>query len=89
LRFRRTLSYRRIKRGFGFDDDALEDLRRELIGTLRVASDRDGELLAWAARTRSAQADPSALPTLLAAARLAEGRRSLPRAICRPPSGGT
>jgi class 3 adenylate cyclase/predicted ATPase len=67
-----SISYRRIKRGFALDDDALEDLRRELIGTLRVASDRDGELLVWAPGTRPAQADPSALPAPLATARLAE-----------------
>jgi predicted ATPase/class 3 adenylate cyclase len=43
-----SISYRRIKRGFDLDDAALEDLRRELIGTLRIAQDVGGELLAWA-----------------------------------------
>ena len=27
-----SISYRRIKRVFGLDDDALDDVRRELIG---------------------------------------------------------
>ena len=50
-----SISYRRIKRSFGLDDDALEDLRRELIGIKRLAADVDGELLVW---TPSARSEP-------------------------------
>ena len=32
-----SMSYRLIKRGFDLDDDALEDVRREMISTLRIA----------------------------------------------------
>ena len=39
-----SVSYRRIKRSFGLDDDALEDVRRVLIGALHIATDLDGEL---------------------------------------------
>jgi hypothetical protein len=63
-----SISYRRIKRGFGLDDDALEDVRRELISTLRIAADLDGELLVWAPEGREARPERSALsqplPTL-------------------------
>jgi len=41
-----SVSYRRIKRSFGLDDDALEDVRRVLIGALHIATDLDGEFLA-------------------------------------------
>jgi hypothetical protein len=32
-----SASYRRMKRSFGLDDDALEDVRRVLIGALHIA----------------------------------------------------
>jgi hypothetical protein len=40
-----SISYRRIKRRFGLDDNALEDIRRELISALHIATDLDGEIL--------------------------------------------
>ena len=49
------ISYRRIKLSFGLDDDALEELRRELIGIKRLAADVDGERLIWAPDGRTAQ----------------------------------
>ena len=52
------ISYRRIKLSFGLDDDALEALRRELIGIKQVAADIDGEFLVWAPAGRPAQAEP-------------------------------
>ena len=48
------VSYRRIKREFGLDDDAVEDLRHELILVKHVAIDRDGEFLCWAGAVGSA-----------------------------------
>ena len=56
------ISYRRIKRSFGLDDDALEDLRRELIDLKRLALDRDGEVLVWAPDGRAAPAARALLP---------------------------
>jgi class 3 adenylate cyclase/predicted ATPase len=67
-----SISYRRVKRGFGLDDDALEDLRRELIGTLHIAVDLDGELLVWAPVGRAARPEFTALPQQLPALRRAE-----------------
>jgi class 3 adenylate cyclase len=59
-----SISYRRIQRGFGLDDEALEDVRRELIGTLRLASDVDGEVLVWAPDGRAARRVTSPLTRL-------------------------
>jgi hypothetical protein len=42
------ISYRRIKLSYGLDDPAVEELRRELITTKRLAMDVDGERLVWA-----------------------------------------
>jgi hypothetical protein len=42
------ISYRRIKLSYGLDDDAVEELRRELISVKRLAADVDGERLVWA-----------------------------------------
>jgi len=67
-----SISYRRIKRGFDLDDDALEDVRREMISTLRIAADVDGERLVWAPDGRAARREPMALPQPLPALRLAE-----------------
>jgi hypothetical protein len=57
-----SISYRRIKRGFDLDDDALEDVRREMISTLRIEADIDGELLVWAPDGRAGRPEPMALP---------------------------
>jgi len=58
-----SISHRRIRRVFGLDDDdALDELRRELIGALQIATDLDGELLVWAPDGRAARPEPVALP---------------------------
>ena len=67
-----SISYRRIKRGFGLVDDALEDVRRELISALHIATDLDGEFLVWAPDGRAARPEPMALPQPLPALRQAE-----------------
>ena len=72
-----SISYRRIKRGFGLDDDALDDVRRELIDALHIATDLDGEFLVWAPDGRRSQPEPAALLQPLPALRLS--------ATCRPP----
>ena len=79
-----SVSYRRIKRSFGLDDDALEDVRRVLIGALHIAADLDGEFLVLAADGRAARLEPRALPQALPALRRAE-KPTAPRAICRSP----
>jgi class 3 adenylate cyclase/tetratricopeptide (TPR) repeat protein len=67
-----SISYRRIKRVFGLDDDALDDVRRELIVIKRMAVDVDGELLVWAPDGRAARPGPMALPEPFPAVRHAE-----------------
>jgi class 3 adenylate cyclase len=88
-----SMSYRRIKRGFHLDDDALEDVRRELISTLRIAADVDGELLVWAPDWRAARPELRGLPQALPALRYAgkptlAAERDLPAAapIARSPA---
>jgi hypothetical protein len=78
-----SISYRRIKRGFKLDDDALEDVRRELISTLHVAADVDGELLVWAPEGRMARPEPAALLQPLPALRRAE-KPTIPAAVTVP-----
>jgi class 3 adenylate cyclase/predicted ATPase len=41
------ITYRALKREFGLDDDALEDLKSELIDAQRVARDEEGKVLVW------------------------------------------
>ena len=42
------ITYRALKREFDLDDEALEDLKDELIKAKRLAVDEDGEVLVWA-----------------------------------------
>jgi class 3 adenylate cyclase len=86
-----SVSYRRIKRSFGLDDDALEDVRRVLISGLHIATDLDGEFLVLAADGRAARPEPMALPQPLPALRHAErpaaaAERDLPAAAPNVPA---
>src|SRR5262247_3530525 len=47
LQRRERVSYRALKREFDLDDEALEDLKTELIKAKRLAVDEDGEVLVW------------------------------------------
>ena len=47
LRQRGRLSYRALKREFALDDEALEDLKAELVDAQQVAADEDGKVLVW------------------------------------------
>ena len=62
LQRRGRLTYRTLKRQFQLDDDALEDLKEELIYGQRLAMDEDGKVLVWTGGTASAPA-PTAAPT--------------------------
>ncbi|HEV8718402.1 MAG TPA: hypothetical protein VGX03_36985, partial [Candidatus Binatia bacterium] len=42
------ITYRALKREFDLTDEALDDLREELIVAKRVAVDEDGKVLVWA-----------------------------------------
>jgi class 3 adenylate cyclase/tetratricopeptide (TPR) repeat protein len=56
LQRRGRMAYRTLKRQFNLDDDALEDLKVELIDAQRVAADEDGNVLVW---TGSAASPPT------------------------------
>jgi hypothetical protein len=43
----RRVTYRLLKRQFDLDDEALEDLKEEIIDAQRVAVDADGRILVW------------------------------------------
>ncbi len=47
LRRRGRVTYRTLKRQFSLDDEALEDLKEELINGLRLAVDEDERVLVW------------------------------------------
>jgi predicted ATPase/class 3 adenylate cyclase len=47
LQRRGRVAYRMLKRQFQLNDDALEDLKAELIKGQRLAVDEDGEVLVW------------------------------------------
>ena len=47
------VSYRRLRREFDLDDEALEDVRIELIDVKRLASDKDGQFLLWSPAPRA------------------------------------
>jgi hypothetical protein len=51
------ISYRALKRQFALDDDALDDLKVELIEVKRVAVDHDGIMLVWTGASGLAEPD--------------------------------
>jgi class 3 adenylate cyclase len=59
LRQRGRVTYRTLKRQFQLDDEALEDLKEELLYGQRVAVDEDGRVLVWMGEHTSATPSPS------------------------------
>jgi hypothetical protein len=53
LQRRGRVAYRTLKRQFNLDDDALDDLKVELIEAQQVAIDEDGNVLVWTGGTAS------------------------------------
>src|SRR4029453_18880391 len=51
LQREQRVSYRGLKRRFALDDEYLEDLKEELIGAKRLATDEDGRFLVWTGGT--------------------------------------
>ena len=49
LQREQRVSYRGLKRRFALDDEYLEDLKEELIGAKRFATDEGGRFLVWTA----------------------------------------
>src|ERR671934_2754048 len=51
LQRRGRVAYRMLKRQFQLDDDALEDLKTEIIKAQRLAVDEGGDVLVWTGGT--------------------------------------
>ena len=60
LQRRGRVAYRTLKRQFQPDEDALEDLKTELIKAQRLAVDEDGEVLVWTGEPGTVS--PSCIP---------------------------
>src|SRR5256885_545781 len=68
LRQRGRVAYRTLKRQFPLDDEAIEDLKIELVDSQRVATDEQGTVLVWAGESVSSPA-PAAAPAPASAPR--------------------
>ncbi len=53
------VTYRTLKRQFALDDEALDDLKFELIEGQEVAVDKDGKVLIWTGDGAVASSSPS------------------------------
>jgi hypothetical protein len=62
LQRRGRVSYRMLRRQLNLDEDALEDLKTELIKAQRVAVDKDDEVLVWTGTTGMAPGVANAYP---------------------------
>ena len=60
LRQRGRVAYRTLKRQFQLDDEALEDLKIELIDSQRLATDEQGTVLVWTGEAASPPAAAAA-----------------------------
>src|SRR5262249_24370580 len=61
LRQRGRVAYRTLKRQFQLDDEAIEDLKIELIDSQRLATDEQGTVLVWTGAS-AALSPPAAAP---------------------------
>src|SRR5262245_46070050 len=60
LRQRGRVAYRTLKRQFQLDDEALDDVKVELIKSQRLAADEDGDVLVWTGDAGTGASAPSA-----------------------------
>jgi class 3 adenylate cyclase/predicted ATPase len=65
LQRRGRVAYRTLKRQFQLDDEALEDLKVELIKAQRLATDEGGEVLVWTRAEAPAPARAAEIPSAL------------------------
>ena len=75
LQRRGRVAYRTLKRQFQLDDEALEDLKTEIIKAQRLAVDEDGDVLVWTGGTTSPgvpAGEPTPAPRSYTPAHLAE-----------------
>ena len=64
LRQRGRVAYRTLKRQFQLDDEAVEDLKIELIDVQHVARDEQGSILVWSGEP-SPPFSPPAMPAMV------------------------
>jgi hypothetical protein len=62
LQRRGRVTYRLLKRQFHLDDEALEDLKEEIIYGQKLAVDEDGRVLVWIGAGGQIAAQPSSTP---------------------------
>ena len=62
LQRRGCVTYRLLKRQFHLDDEALEDLKEEIIYGQRLAVDEDGRVLVWTGTASQLSEQPSPTP---------------------------
>ena len=62
LQSKGRITYRALKREFDLEDEALEDLRDELIKADQVARDENGEVLVWTGADAPASASQPLTP---------------------------
>ena len=82
LQRRGRVTYRLLKRQFTLDDEALEDLKIELIKGQRLAVDEAGEVLVWTGAAGTAPASPAPLPLHPSPSNLDAERRQLTVLFC-------
>ena len=63
LQSKGRVAYRTLKRQFALDDEALEDLKVELIKAERIAKDEEGEILVWVGDEEASQGSSTSRPT--------------------------
>jgi class 3 adenylate cyclase len=63
LRQRGRVAYRTLKRQFQLDDEALDDVKVELIKSQRLAADEDGDVLVWIGEAAAPAAPAAVAPT--------------------------
>src|SRR5262249_18117333 len=63
LRQRGRVTYRLLKRQFQLDDEALDDVKVELIKGQRLAADEDGEVLVWIGEAAAPAVPAAVAPT--------------------------
>jgi hypothetical protein len=67
LRQRGRVAYRTLKRQFQLDDEALEDLKIELIDSQRLATDEQGTALVWTGAGATPPEAPAGLSSTVGA----------------------
>ncbi len=87
LQREKRVSYRGLKRRFTLDDEYLEDLKEELIGAKRLATDEDGRFLVWTGASPVSSSEfqvPSSpqSPTVVSSQLNAAERRQLTVMFC-------